>query len=229
MRDQTIVEFKSASASPVAVAVEAERRMSVKSRLMEVSDLRRTVMAQQLFGVWRASIARDKYENLRANLDGVGKASQVVLDENARLKARLSELEAAITVLNASSSARRTVYTDTDDLDAIETLEVRTSLPASAFVTPTGSSVSYGEFATPFSKPVVPVSIATPPRELRRSWETFLRPSTGKLPFSGAENGKSPLKERQVETAPRIDKDRLKAISADIERLSQSLTVGRKA
>lgn len=240
-------EFKSAVATPVMEAVtpsseltspersvlvhasSAVRKSSMKSRLVEVSDLRRQVMCQQLFGVWRTSVARDKYDRLRSKLEGVGKASELVLEENSRLKSRLLELESAITVLNAASDSRRTVSTGTEDMVDPVTPPSEMVRP-SAFATPAASMFSpssRSEFVSPYtavtSRTVVPVSIATPPREDRRSWQEYLRPS----------NPKSPLKERQlIESsslaAPRIDKERLKSISEDLDKLSKSISLGRR-
>ena len=247
-----VPEFKSALATPVPEAAtpitpntetrEAQPRRGtvlVKSRLVEVSDLRRKVVCQQLFGVWRTSVARDKSESLRAKLSEIGKASELVLEENARLKARLSELEAAITIMNAAGASRHTVSTGTDDLDIDLTGGTQSRSAASAYATPVTMSPSYAEFATPYSSsaaaPFRAVVPATPPGEVRRSWQEFLRPSRPPPFVDGGEAPavpKTPLKERQPfieqNVAPRIDKEKLKLISQDIERLTQSISLGRK-
>jgi hypothetical protein len=126
------------------------------------------------------------------------------------------------------------VSTGTDDLDT-DLTGTQSRSAFSAYATPVTMSPSYAEFATPYSSSAAPpfrtAVPLTPPGEVRRSWQDFLRPSRPPPFVEGADAPavlpKTPLKERQ-KVAPRIDTEKLKLISQDIERLTQSISLGRK-
>ena len=174
----------------------------IRSRLMEVSELRNLQLCLRVLGVWRSEILKKKVELLREKVDLAGSASELVLEENERLKERVTELENAIIVTNGQTkSAGVSVSTETMEDIFVQT-PARVIAEEQGFLTP---SSSYGdppvEFITPPSARQVPllnlptlaelpasifeharntptpINIATPPQKIKSSWEAYLRPA----------------------------------------------------
>ena len=175
----------------------------VRSRLGELSAVRARYLALQVFFQWRLDVLRAKYDETLAKLSEAGSASSVILSENTRLKTRLSELENAIAIVE--SVPKQSVSTSTSDL-----------FPSSS------STPLIEEFMTPPSRPVdIPEEFLTPdsaPRyEPKRNWESYSRPTsiTQKTPPSSTTDRKDPT----------ARKEKLKAITEDLFKLSESLAV----
>jgi hypothetical protein len=208
---------------------------SYRSRLEELAQARTRFLLLQVFSLWRTDVLRVKSDSMRAKLEGAAKASEIILNENSKLKQRLAELERAIAIVHSIPTS--TVATGTEDL--VQSFAVESSTPVQAsvgpkleeFMTPPSRGVDIpAEFVTPDSAPRYEpeeINIGTPPEEAarRRSWTNFLRPSLlGKAPE--APPFKSPAPAVIEPVNPPVAggrKEKLKAITEDLFKLSESL------
>lgn len=174
-----------------------EQGVPRRSRLAEISAVRARYLALQVFFQWRLDVLRSKYDETLAKLSEAGSASSVILSENTRLKTRLSELENAIAIVE--SVPKQSVSTSTSDL-----------FPSAS------STPMIEEFMTPPSRPVdIPEEFLTPdsaPRyEPKRNWESYSRPTS--------------IAQKTPPSSTSGRKEKLKAITEDLFKLSESLAV----
>lgn len=203
-------EFKSATATPIQTSVIPVvvplRAPSRPSRILEVAEAKNKVLMLHVFGVWRFESFSSKVDSFRSKLEAAGKASALILKDNAALKARVAELEHAIAVVQAVPM--KTMCTTTDDLEGF------TSVPS----TPPVKSHVLSGFATPVSNPASAkaADYATPPASIvKLSWEDYLRPSLKE---------QAPPVLAAAAPVPEDRKGKLRAISEDLTRLSESLS-----
>ena len=220
-------EFKSATATPVQTAVVPEPAPVVpavrsatlpRSRILQVAEGKNKVLILQVFGVWRFEALNSKIEAVRAKLDAAGKASEVILKDNATLKARVAELEHAITVVQ--SVPMKSQATGTEDLQGF--ISVPSTPPVkpnmvSGFATPVSNPVSIPASVREFASPDAVRVASTPPQgPVKLSWEDYLRPSV--------KEQVPPAKQVNAAAPPVSDKKyKLQALSEDLSRLSESL------
>ena len=277
-------DFKTAFATPVSAVPESSNTSSLTSnrqldrsgaslypsRLADVAELRNDKLCIQIFSFWRSQVMKDKIDNLRGQLTAAGRASELILAENAKLKARVAELEHAITVVHSAPEVEsHTVSTGSEDLSMSMPHQLppssfespRPSQTAINFVTPPShtSPLRHSGFVSPLSAQASPmrpspINIATPTTltnipEPRRNWEEYLRPSSElRLPFPAQPDSllgrpswpapvSMPVQPTSLSVAkenvpdigslsspsPAFSKDKLKAISADLQKLSDSL------
>jgi len=188
----------------------------VKSRLAELSTARSQYMMLQVFSVWRVDVLRSKYEETLSKLAEAGNASSLILTENARLKTRLQELERAIAIVE--SVPKQSVSTSTVDIlptvSSASTPRVTVPPKLEEFMTPPSRAVELPEeFMTPDSAPRY-----EPEPVNKRNWETYLRPSAVSVTPPFVSNSK-----KDPPTVGR--KEKLKAITEDLYKLSESLAV----
>ena len=229
---------------------------SFRSRISEVAELRNDKICLQVFTFWRSEVLKGRVEVLTDRLDATAKASELILNENVKLKARITELEHAIKIVN--SFEKKSVGTDSTDLDSVP-LHVPPSqappVPPSpdtqaSFATVMTRQPSVGGAASGFLTPVSasmspamrPVNIPMDQENHRRNWEDYLRPSS-ELPSTGTAPPFSDLGVLKLSPAktpttltpnimsvqpPALSKDKLKAISDDLQKLTESLSVMNK-
>ena len=152
-------DFKTAFATPVSAVPESSNTSSLTSnrqldrsgaslypsRLADVAELRNDKLCIQIFSFWRSQVMKDKIDNLRGQLTAAGRASELILAENAKLKARVAELEHAITVVHSAPEVEsHTVSTGSEDLS----MSMPHQLPPSSFESPRPSQTAIN-FVTP--------------------------------------------------------------------------------
>ena len=210
-KTDNVEEFISVPASPCVV-------VKPRSRIGEIAELRNEFLMLQVFFVWRFDAMKSNSDQLKMKLDDAGKASEIILNDNIGLKARLVELERAISIVQ--SIPLKSVGTDTTDL-AEPLFKTPVAAPVFPPMTPPVQTSNWQDtegFMTPISEgpesPGIPVaiSIATPrDEEPKKDWQEFTRPSVAAPP---------PFANPAVSTR----KEKLRAISEDLTRLTESLT-----
>lgn len=229
---------------------------SFRSRISEVAELRNDKLCLQVFTFWRSDVLKGRVEVLTDRLDATAKASELILNENGKLKARITELEHSIQIMN--SIEKKSVGTDSTDLDSVPIPMPPPQAPPippspdtqASYATVMTRQPSVGGAASGFLTPVSasmspamrPVNIPIDQENHRRNWEDYLRPSselpsTGTaMPFSDLGVLKlSPARTPTTQTPnimslqpPALSKDKLKAISDDLQKLTESLSVMNK-
>lgn len=243
-------DFKSAAATPLQSEVIPEEilinsmssgRLPIfRSRLMEVAEAKRKSLILQVFTVWRIDILKSKVDSQRFKLEDAARASDLILSENERLKARLDELEHAITIVQ--SIPTKSVSTSTSDTRSIPIMRPTVTPPpsvakmveTSAFMTPPSRGTEIpAEFVTPDSSYRIEpdqISMATPTtipvQASKKSWEEYLRPSARiaqPVPPFAAPRDPVVVAPSSSSQPPVGKRDKLKAITQDLFKLSESL------
>ena len=219
---------------------------SYPSRLTEVAEQKNLKLCMQILAFWRSGIMKEKLDSANYQLDETSRASMIVLHENEALKSRIAELERAIVLTHDEAGQPHgvSVSVGTEEDGFITPKDERN---ISEFATPHETPMR-NEFRTPNREELptlanLPTTLFRSPRTPKSTWEDHLRPSAVKENFQKVpsrasskllevsmdlQGGGTSTHPTSANTAmpsrsSSISKEKLREISADLQRLSESL------
>jgi len=221
--------FSQTITTPQSTSVQ---KLPAPSRLVDISELRKSNLCMHVFSSWRVEVLRQQVESFRAELETVSRASEVILEENERLKKRITELEEAAALVAEMISAPP--VTETTAYITPTGGNYNMSMHSSVFVSP--MSVGYTSpirevervpHGTSSQTPAV-INIATPttlPQEdplvdTRKSWDEYLKAPFSLTPQAVASPGIIPVLRENV---GRPKSEKYKELSENLAKLTESI------